>query len=219
MLTLKYSKKGSAIYISHIDLLRQFIKILNRAEIEVSYSGGYHPHMNIFFSPALPLGVESDAEYCTIECQKSCIIDMLNDKSIKGLEFIEEFVTESNPKLAAKVAVADYEVECCLNDGNIAELENFLTENEILMELDKKGETVIKNVKPLILSYRITKEIIFFRLAVGNPNLRIDSLIRLINKNTQCNLKITDSKKTEQFIMENDALVGVDRYLKSQGVK
>ena len=58
--------------------------------------------MNIFFSPALPLGLESDAEYCTIECQKSGIIDMLNDKSIKGLEFNEEFVTESNRSLPQK---------------------------------------------------------------------------------------------------------------------
>ena len=68
MITLKYRKSGNAVFISHIDTLRGMVRAIRRAEINMAYSKGFNPHMLLFFSPPLALGVNSEAEYVTADC-------------------------------------------------------------------------------------------------------------------------------------------------------
>lgn len=214
MLTLKYTKKDTARYISHIDLLRQFIKILNRAEVDVVYSKGFHPHMNIYFSPALPVGVGSNVEYCTIESTQASIIDAIRAKSIKGLEFVAEYNTD-NPKLASKIYKAKYNVKVDLTDEDIQKLHEFLSRDSIVIEVERKGEKVQTEVKHLIYDYKVSNSLVELTLAVGNPNLRIDKLIRLINDSLGLGILITNSEKIEQYVSVEGTDITVDDYLNS----
>lgn len=60
--SLTFTKLGILKYISHLDLLRLFQRVLRRAEIPVLFSQGYHPIPKIRFKRALKLGIESKAE-------------------------------------------------------------------------------------------------------------------------------------------------------------
>ena len=60
-LRLRFSKKGKAIYISHLDLMRTLQRSFLRAGYPLKYSEGYNPHPLI--SILLPLGVG-----CSSEC-------------------------------------------------------------------------------------------------------------------------------------------------------
>ncbi|MDP8233843.1 MAG: TIGR03936 family radical SAM-associated protein [Candidatus Saelkia tenebricola] len=57
-----FSKVGILRFISHLDLMRLFQRVLRRAEIPVVFSKGFHPHPKIKFERALKLGVESREE-------------------------------------------------------------------------------------------------------------------------------------------------------------
>ena len=44
MLRLLFEKKGRAVWISHLDLMRTFQRLFLRAGIFLKHSNGFHPH-------------------------------------------------------------------------------------------------------------------------------------------------------------------------------
>ena len=53
MIVLRYTRLGTRRFLSHIDVLRDFGRIVRRADIPVGYSGGFNPHALLFFSPPM----------------------------------------------------------------------------------------------------------------------------------------------------------------------
>lgn len=49
-------------YISHLDLMRLFMRALRRADLPIKMTEGFNPHPKISIKRALKLGVESDNE-------------------------------------------------------------------------------------------------------------------------------------------------------------
>jgi len=63
----RYAKTGLLRYIGHLDMVRNIEFMVRRSGAPVLYSGGFTPRMRLSFSPPLPLGVESRAEYFDLE--------------------------------------------------------------------------------------------------------------------------------------------------------
>ena len=63
MIAIKYAKRYPLSMISQSDMLNVIKRILTRAGVKVEYSAGFNPHMLLYFSPALSLGIESECEY------------------------------------------------------------------------------------------------------------------------------------------------------------
>lgn len=53
-------------YISHLDLMRLFMRALRRAGLPIKITEGFNPHPKISIKKALKLGVESDNEEATV---------------------------------------------------------------------------------------------------------------------------------------------------------
>jgi len=68
MLTVNFSftKKGMMRYISHLDLMRLFMRALRRADLPLKITQGFNPHPKLSIKRALKLGVESDNEEATV---------------------------------------------------------------------------------------------------------------------------------------------------------
>jgi len=58
-LRIHFTKLETGRYLSHLELVRLFIRAFRRAGIIMVYSKGYHPMPKISFATALPVGVES----------------------------------------------------------------------------------------------------------------------------------------------------------------
>ncbi|MDY6793678.1 MAG: TIGR03936 family radical SAM-associated protein [Actinomycetota bacterium] len=65
-LLLKYEKKGYAGFLSHRETIRLLDRALRRSGIPIVFTSGYSPRPRMTFSPALPLGVEAEAEYLEV---------------------------------------------------------------------------------------------------------------------------------------------------------
>jgi radical SAM-linked protein len=61
-----FTKKGALKYISHLDLMRLFMRAMRRADLPLKFSEGFSPHPKLSFKRALKLGVESDHEEGTV---------------------------------------------------------------------------------------------------------------------------------------------------------
>lgn len=87
-----YSKTGLVRFISHNDLLNQIDRSFRKAEIELSFSQGFHPKMLITHGPALPLGMEAKAEVLEFKSPEilssSDFLNKIQPGRPEGLSFI-----------------------------------------------------------------------------------------------------------------------------------
>ncbi len=63
----RFSKTGAMALLSHLDLVRLLERALRRAELPVSFTGGFHPLPRLQLALALPLGVEAEGEWMDLE--------------------------------------------------------------------------------------------------------------------------------------------------------
>lgn len=54
------------IYISHLDLMRLFMRAMRRADLPLKMSEGFSPHPKLSIKRALKLGVESENEEAAV---------------------------------------------------------------------------------------------------------------------------------------------------------
>jgi len=169
---IEYSKKGPIRYIGHLDLMHTFFRAFKRANLPVSYTQGFNPRVKCSFSPALPLGFESEAEYIELYLDKkidiSSSIDNLQKNlperiTIHDIKRLPLFGKSSN----AKIRAVAYRINLCQFSGKSTvspiaskediegKIRNFMDRGEILL-IDKRGRRI--NVRPLISSIEMARD-------------------------------------------------------------
>ena len=61
-----FTKTGMMKYISHLDLMRLFMRAMRRADLPLKMSEGFSPHPKLSLKRALKLGLESEHEEAAI---------------------------------------------------------------------------------------------------------------------------------------------------------
>ena len=91
---LQFEKLGRAAYGSHLDLVRLLPRLFRRLDIPLYYSEGFNQKPVLSFSPALPLGTLSLAEYVDLKLVASsqpdweALPEQLSTETIDGVRFV-----------------------------------------------------------------------------------------------------------------------------------
>lgn len=114
-LRVRYAKTGVMIYLSHLEMITLFTRALRRAGIPVRFSQGFHPHPKFSFATALPVGVESLAEYLDIEIEPGFGAERfraaMNDVLPAGLTIMAATaIPAKSPSLSTMVSWVRYRV-------------------------------------------------------------------------------------------------------------
>lgn len=92
MIRIEFEKKSTAIYMSHLDLMRCMTRALSRAEIPVKYTEGFNPHPYIVFAAPLALGISGEREFFELRLTRDMdseeIRERLNNTLPKGLRVL-----------------------------------------------------------------------------------------------------------------------------------
>jgi len=64
---LFYTKQGDNRFLSHLEIIQLFFRAFRRAGIKLHYTQGFNPVPKASFSPALPVGTESLAEFLDVD--------------------------------------------------------------------------------------------------------------------------------------------------------
>ena len=95
MIRIVFEKNSTAIYMSHLDLMRCMTRAMSRAEIPVKYTEGFNPHPYLVFAAPLALGIEGEREYFEIklteEMPREEIKNRLNKALPQGLKILDVF--------------------------------------------------------------------------------------------------------------------------------
>jgi radical SAM-linked protein len=75
-----FGKVGDMALVGHLDLIRLFDRVVRRADLPISFTGGFHPNPRISLASALPLGVTSTGEIADFELTESIDVESFRSK-------------------------------------------------------------------------------------------------------------------------------------------
>ena len=88
-LRMRFGKEGIVKFIGHLDIMRYFQKAFRRANVDITYSQGYHPHPCLSFASPLGVGLESRGEYLDMEVNSfddlEAMKDAVNAQMVEGI--------------------------------------------------------------------------------------------------------------------------------------
>lgn len=186
-----YEKKGRAIYISHLDIMRTFQRVLTRAGIAVKHTEGFNPHPYISIALPLSLGYTGECEFLdmviTDDMENDEIVSRMNATMPEGIEVVRVY---ENARPVREIAYSEFEISLEYDNGfplavikKLGEL--FAREEIILMKKSKRGETET-NIAPLIKAVSASAEEgnvrIKATLAAGNTSLNPEYIVKAIEK-------------------------------------
>lgn len=156
-----YLKDGEMRFLSHLELMRTFIRAIRRAEIPVLYSQGFNPQPRLSFAAPLPVGMEGKNEYFDLflshpwEAEK--LKTSLNKELPRGLKIKKiEPVKSGSPVLSAMLVAALYAAELPASSFELQEGLQAILKGPSLIKVRRDGEKVKKvDIRPLIYDLKI----------------------------------------------------------------
>jgi len=114
-LRLKFSRGEEIKYISHLNLMRLWERVMHRSGIPLAYSEGFSPHPKISLAAPLPIGVTSEAELMDIILQKSIaslfLLRTTRQQLPRGIDILEvQPIPLRFPSLQSQLRYAEYYV-------------------------------------------------------------------------------------------------------------
>lgn len=168
MIVLKYTKTDGAQFLAHLDILRHIGRTMRRAGIKVAFSQGFNPHMLVYLSAPMGLGIPSLAEYCQIDTEENpeVVMQKFNEFAPNGLRCVGTWKTQGKVGIASDIVKAEYLVKG-INPFDESE---FLKKEEFIV-IKKDGTE--KNVRDLIYKVEWVGDKLKCVIGFGN-GLRIE---------------------------------------------
>lgn len=181
---LKFTKLEKLQYLSHLELVRLFIRAFRRAGVDLVYSGGYHPMPKVSFALALPVGTESLAEILDIQVKDiqntSQTIVRLNTELPSGIRVLSmQEVPTNAPPPRIKESYFHIKINGSFNKGN---LDRFLRLNTYpVIKKHRNGDRTVdirSQVKKLDLLSKEKVELVL-RHGIG-PEMKPAGIIKAV---------------------------------------
>jgi radical SAM-linked protein len=189
---LLFEKTGSAIWISHLDLMRLFQRAFKRAGLPLTHTQGFNPRPSVSIALPLSVGVESRCELLdfeldgeTVACEEIC--DRLNANLVEGIRL--QKVYENGLKIR-HIALLDCTVTLEYDKGTPAgaaeAIGALFRREEVIVSKKGKNGIVDQNIIPMIRRIAVTGEanaiILRALICCQNPTLNPMQLSAAIEK-------------------------------------
>lgn len=171
-----FDKFGEMKFISHLDLLRFFDRLLKKSQIPVKYSQGFHPRPKMSFGSPISLGTEAYNELMDFELETPMsneeVFDRLNSSNVVGFRVnkVEDVIGKSS--IMEEYTIMVYEIES--EEEIIIKLETLLNQEAIVEVKEKKGKVTTRNLKERIKSFRREGNMIEMEIINTSPNSYLD---------------------------------------------
>ena len=178
MILIRYSKLNGAEFIPHLDTLRHFIKTIRRMDIPINYSNGFNPHMLIYMSSPIALGLKSESEFCLFDTdyRGEDFKELFNKNSPKGIRCEDVYFVDKKVGIVSDISSAVYEISG-INHFDV----NDILSSDSFTVFDKRAEQE-KEVKDRVKNLYFEGDKLYAELAFGNVTLRPDYLIEELVK-------------------------------------
>jgi radical SAM-linked protein len=204
----RYNRGRELKYLAHLDMMSVFERALRRAGIDVAYSNGFNKRPAMIFGMPISLGMISIAEYADIllngEIGSDVFMSRLNDKLPKGVEITEAAEIRGTENIMSAIAYARYTIEVEKDKDITSALTDMLNEESILIEKEKKGHTVSKEIrKGLISAVYDDGKIRLFMTSGQNENIKPEEFITALNRYSKKEIEAKEIVREEMYIRDD----------------
>ncbi|BAY28346.1 hypothetical protein NIES2107_01730 [Nostoc carneum NIES-2107] len=161
-----FGKQGNMALVSHLDLMRLFDRVVRRASLPVSFTGGFHPHPRISVANALALGATSTGEI--VDFELTVPVDVKTFQANLAKELPPDIPIYDVVELDLKAPAASQIIEAAeylitvaaTGEATPAQwqswIEQIQTQTEILWEqITKSGKHQIVNLRDRLLELEL----------------------------------------------------------------
>ena len=155
--------------LSHLDLVRLFERALRRAELPISFTGGFHPLPRLQLALALPLGVQGEGEWMDLEFIEQVealeVLKRWQQTLPPGLLLMEAYeVPVSGPSLSQQLEAARWSFELKTQAGDPLipldqwrqVVDDLLSRDTLVWDdTDKKGRPRQRDCRPALETLEI----------------------------------------------------------------
>ncbi len=132
-----FGKVGDMALVGHLDLVRLFDRVFRKADLPISFTGGFHPNPRISLANALPLGVSSTGE----------IVDFELTELMDSQEFRAKLVAHLPPNIPVyKVEAIDLKAPSA---NQLLEAAEYLITVAVAGSVAENDESNQKNLAPV----------------------------------------------------------------------
>lgn len=159
-----FEKTGNAVWISHLDLMRLFQRAFKRAGLLLTHTQGFNPRPSVSIALPLSVGIESRCELLDFDLEgekvpNEEILRRLNANLVSGVRILSVYDDCTKIKnLAFLDCVLSLEYDAGIPETAEAELTDFFSRQEIIVEKRTKNGPKPENIIPLIRSIRVEKK-------------------------------------------------------------
>ena len=163
MLRLLFEKTGSAVWISHLDLMRVFQRSFKRAGLSLTHSQGYNQRPSVSIALPLSVGIESDCELLDfdltgdpIPCDEICT--RLNAVLIPGVRVRQVYNDGGKLReLSFLHCLVTLEYDSGIPEDAIAGLQDLFASSALIVPKKGKNGVQDQDIIPMIRSLEIQK--------------------------------------------------------------
>ena len=159
-----FEKKGNAVWISHLDLMRLFQRAFKRAGLPLTHTQGFNPRPSVSIALPLSVGVESCCELLDFDLDGDKVANRivrgkLNDYLLPGIRVIKVYDNGQKIKnLALLDTIVTMEYDAGVPADAVSKLNAFFAQEEILVEKKTKSNGIQdQNIVPMIKSLEIAQ--------------------------------------------------------------
>ena len=156
-----FEKTGSAVWMSHLDLMRLFQRAFKRAGLCLTHTQGFNPRPSVSIALPLSVGVESrcelldfDLEGEAVSCEEIC--PRLNEALVEGVKVHKVYEDGSKIKnLALLDCVVTMEYDAGVPDGGVEAIGQLFSSASLTVEKKSKNGIQDQDIIPMIRSMRV----------------------------------------------------------------
>ena len=159
-----FEKKGNAVWISHLDLMRLFQRAFKRSGLPLTHTQGFNPRPSVSIALPLSVGVESSCELLDFELDGDKVANRivrgkLNDYLVPGIRVIKVYDNMQKIKhLALLDTVVTMEYDAGVPDDAVSRMQELFAREEVLVEKKTKTNGIQdQNIIPMIKSLEIVQ--------------------------------------------------------------
>ena len=181
LLRIRYAKEGPARHLSGLEIQSLWGRVLRRAGFPVAYSEGFNPAPRLSFSPALPVGTESVAEFVEAEFTLPVVASELEKKLPgilpEGIGFVSaRHVPPGGPRLSDFDILATYRIEPASPSGfpegttpagAEAAWEAFGASEVFPVTVSREEARTEIDLKPLVRKFQVNGDELFITIVHG----------------------------------------------------
>jgi radical SAM family uncharacterized protein/radical SAM-linked protein len=144
---LYYSRTGDTRFVSHLELIQLFFQAFRRANMQLHFSQGFNPVPKVSFSQALPVGMESMAEYMDVDLKQpvrdeELFISTLNQQLPEDFAILKIAADQEIDGKGLGKILTCYKVSLSrqLSQDDLDRLQGFLDKESVAVSKLRKGK-------------------------------------------------------------------------------